>query len=469
MRRLALSLGNLIARRTPPRGASTGARLPARTRLGLEVLEDRSLLSAGAFGTLSGFAFLDTNNNGVRDASERPLSGASVTLTGTTTGGFAVSLSSTTDVTGQYLFQNLLPGTYQVHTNVSGLQAGATFGGQAGSVVSPSITLGAGQLVSQDAGFLGFAPQSISLRLFLNTTTAAPQSFTFAGNDSAPVVSTPIAPVSVPQNSSDTTIDLAGNFSDPNTTPTLVRLDTSAGPIDIQLSDNQAPRTVANFLNYLTSGRYDNSIFHRLVPNFVLQGGGFSLSVDPNNNKTSLPSIPEDPTVNNEFGASNTAGTLAMALKGSDANSATDQFFFNLVNNSRSLDPQSFTVFAKIVGPTSQQVLNALAATPVVPQSDSNFADIPLNGATKNDPNFPGDTRAANYILVRDAVVVNRNEALTYSVVGNNNAGLVTATITNNRLDLKYTANATGTAVITVQATDRFGATTTTSFNVTVQ
>jgi cyclophilin family peptidyl-prolyl cis-trans isomerase len=434
----------------------------------LEVLEDRSLLSSGAFGTLSGFAFIDANGNGARDASERPLSGASVNLTGTTSGGFAVNLSSTTDVTGQYLFQNLLPGTYQVRTSVSGLQGGPSFGGQVGSVVSPSVALGAGQSVSQDAGFLGFAAQSISLRLFLNTTTTASLPFTFAGNDSAPVVSTPISAVSVAQNSSDTNIDLAGNFSDPNTTPTLVRFDTTAGPIDVQLSDNQAPRTVANFLNYITSGRYDNSIFHRLVPNFVLQGGGFSLQVDPNTNKASLPSITADPAVTNEFGVSNTAGTLAMALTGSDVNSATDEFFFNLVNNSSSLDPQSFTVFGKIVGPTSQQVINALAATPQVPQS-SPFDQIPLNNYDQNDPNFPANTSAANYILVQDAVVVNRNEALTYSVVNNTNAGLVTATITNNRLDLHYTANATGTAVITVQATDRFGATTTTSFNVTVQ
>src|SRR5205807_4708421 len=80
--------------------------------------------------------------------------------------------------------------------------------------------------------------------------------------DSAPFVSAAIAPVTLSKSAS-TTLDLAGNFADVDIKDTLVRLDTPDGPINLELFDRQAPRTVANFLNYLSSGRYDTSIFHR--------------------------------------------------------------------------------------------------------------------------------------------------------------------------------------------------------------
>jgi cyclophilin family peptidyl-prolyl cis-trans isomerase len=456
MRLPSLNLGNLIPRRSPRRADSLPARRQPRRRLELEVLEDRSLLSSGAFGTLSGFAFIDTNGSGVRNGAEATLAGVPVNLTGTTSQGNAVNLTVTTDVSGKFTFLNLLPGTYQVQTGpVSGLLGGAD--------VSPSTTLGAGQSVSQDAAFQGLAPQSLSLRLFLSTTTNAAYPFTFSGN-TPPTVTTPIAAVSVAVNSPDKTIDLAAHFGDPSTTDTLMRFDTSAGPIDVDLFDSQAPQTVANFLNYVTSGRYDSTIFHRLVANFVLQGGGFALTSNP----TNVSALVTDPAVANEFSNSNTAGTLAMALQGSDINSATDEFFFNLVNNSSSLDQQSFTVFGKIIGPSAQQVLNTLAGLPVKDESAFNaaFNTLPLNNYTGT--HFPTDAVAANFALVQDAVVVNRNESLTYAVVGNTNTSLVTATVTNNRLNLHYAAGATGTAVITVQASDPFGGSVTTSFNVTV-
>src|SRR5262249_2855213 len=103
-------------------------------------------------------------------------------------------------------------------------------------------------------------------------------------------------------------------------------------------------------------GDYRNTVFHRLVPNLVLQGGGFTFAASP----ASLVPVPTDPPVLNEFRTSNTLGTLAMAKSPDDPNSATSQFFFNLADNSQTLDVQNggFTVFGKIVGPADQAVFN---------------------------------------------------------------------------------------------------------------
>src|SRR5439155_23176209 len=115
-----------------------------------------------------------------------------------------------------------------------------------------------------------------------------------------------------------------------------------------------------------------------------------------------------------------------------------------------------------------QQTLSLLSAFQRFDKSsfNGNFRNLPLQNYTGN--NFPTDTTAANYALVSDAAVVKRDEFLTYSVVSNNNATLVTASIENNRLTLKYANNQTGTANITVRATDTFGATVVQSFKVTV-
>lgn len=127
-------------------------------------------------------------------------------------------------------------------------------------------------------------------------------------------------------------------------TPDMVRLTTSLGDVVLQLVDD-APITTDNFLQYVEDGFYDGTIFHRVVPDFVVQGGGF------------LPGMVmqdglRDPIMN-EFSPSrsNLRGTVAMAKLGGDPDSATSQFFFNLDDNSSNLDNQNggFTVFANVV------------------------------------------------------------------------------------------------------------------------
>jgi cyclophilin family peptidyl-prolyl cis-trans isomerase len=275
------------------------------------------------------------------------------------------------------------------------------------------------------------------------------------------------------------TLDLAGNFTDRDILDTMVRFNTSAGPINVELFDRQAPRTVANFLNYITSGRYAESIFHRSAKladgtPFVLQGGGFTFNTNPSR----LDSIATDPAVQNEpdpANRSNVRGTLAMAKLGGDPNSATDQFFFNLGNNAANLDNQNggFTVFGKVVGAADQQVVDNLAAiptqnqgsAPALPPSEQGvFTEIPLRNYTGT--NFPTDTTAANYALVTSAAITRSTDSLTYSATSSNPA-VVGVTVTNNRLALQATGQ-TGTVTITVTATDRDGASVSTSFKVTV-
>ena len=123
-----------------------------------------------------------------------------------------------------------------------------------------------------------------------------------------------------------------------------VRFETNLGNIDVQLLPADAPKTVANFLQYANSGAFNGSFIHRSVPSFVIQGGGYTWS-----NSAGPVAVPSNAPVVNEFKISNTRGTIAMAKLGADPNSATNQWFFNLVDNSSNLDNQNggFTVFGR--------------------------------------------------------------------------------------------------------------------------
>ncbi len=142
---------------------------------------------------------------------------------------------------------------------------------------------------------------------------------------------------------------------------TIVTIDTSLGTFEMEMLDQDAPATVANFLNYVQRGSYDGTFIHRSLPGFVIQGGGFFF--DPATG--SAPGIVTDPPVVNEFKVSNTRGTVAMAKLEGDQNSATSQWFVNLADNSVNLDNQNggFTVFARVLG-NGMGVVDAIAALP---------------------------------------------------------------------------------------------------------
>jgi cyclophilin family peptidyl-prolyl cis-trans isomerase len=128
---------------------------------------------------------------------------------------------------------------------------------------------------------------------------------------------------------------------------TKVNMDTNFGNILLELEDEKAPKTVENFLRYVQEGFYEGTLFHRVVANFVVQGGGFTADFTQ---KETLPPIPNE--ANNGF--KNVRGSIAMARTG-DPQSATSQFFINLKDNSF-LDYQAptiqgwgYTVFGKVI------------------------------------------------------------------------------------------------------------------------
>jgi peptidyl-prolyl cis-trans isomerase A (cyclophilin A) len=133
-----------------------------------------------------------------------------------------------------------------------------------------------------------------------------------------------------------------------------VRLETSMGDIVIELDRKRAPLTVNNFLRYVTEGRYDGTIFHRVMPGFVVQGGGYTETIEER--ETWAPIANESGN-----GLMNMPMTVAMA-RYDDPHSATNQFFFNLAANS-SLDPSvrswGYAVFGQVV--SGQDVVEAIA------------------------------------------------------------------------------------------------------------
>lgn len=123
-----------------------------------------------------------------------------------------------------------------------------------------------------------------------------------------------------------------------------VVLETSKGAIIIELLPEEAPKTVENFLNYVDYGYYDDTVFHRVMPKFVVQGGGFTPELEM---KPTLEPVPIE-TKNN---LTNDRGTVAMARQ-DNKNSATSQFFVNLADNeklNRSAHAYGYTVFGRVV------------------------------------------------------------------------------------------------------------------------
>ena len=128
---------------------------------------------------------------------------------------------------------------------------------------------------------------------------------------------------------------------------TKVLLETNHGDITIELNEEKAPITVKNFISYVEKKFYDNTIFHRIIDGFMIQGGGFSNEEMPAQKK------PDDPIKNEgkKSGLSNVRGSIAMA-RTNDPHSATSQFFINVVDN-KNLDPGGFSadgyaVFGKV-------------------------------------------------------------------------------------------------------------------------
>jgi peptidyl-prolyl cis-trans isomerase A (cyclophilin A)/peptidyl-prolyl cis-trans isomerase B (cyclophilin B) len=149
-----------------------------------------------------------------------------------------------------------------------------------------------------------------------------------------------------------------------------VLVKTSLGDMTIELYPDKAPKSVENFLAYVKSGFYDGTLFHRVIDNFMVQGGGFTKDLRQKPTRAAIP-------IESKNGLSNLRGTVAMA-RTADPNSATAQFFINVVDNPR-LDYASdaspgYTVFGKVV--SGLEVVDKMKAVPTGPQGPFR-SDVP--------------------------------------------------------------------------------------------
>jgi peptidyl-prolyl cis-trans isomerase A (cyclophilin A)/peptidyl-prolyl cis-trans isomerase B (cyclophilin B) len=167
-----------------------------------------------------------------------------------------------------------------------------------------------------------------------------------------------------------------------------VEFDTTAGKIRVELYPDAAPKTVANFLDYVKAKHYDGTQFHRVIGGFMVQGGGFTADFKQ---KPTKPTIPIESEQSSKAGLLNVPGTLAMA-RTSDPNSASAQFFINVADNKflnfREPTQQGYgyTVFGKVV--SGMDVVDKIAKAP-----------------TGAGGPFPKDV-PAEPVLVKQAVVV---------------------------------------------------------------
>ena len=143
-----------------------------------------------------------------------------------------------------------------------------------------------------------------------------------------------------------------------------VELDTTAGKIVLQLDAAAAPKTVENFLAYVKSGHYDGTLFHRVIPGFMIQGGGYTADYAQ---KPTRPPVRNEAEQASKAGLTNTPGTIAMA-RTSDPHSASAQFFINIADNKflnyrePTVQGYGYTVFGKVV--EGMDVVEKIAKAP---------------------------------------------------------------------------------------------------------
>ena len=159
-----------------------------------------------------------------------------------------------------------------------------------------------------------------------------------------------------------------------------VKLATSAGDILIELDAAKAPKTVDNFLQYVNAGHYNGTVFHRVIPTFMIQGGGMTADMKEKTTRAPI-------TLESKNGLSNVRGSVAMARTG-DPNSATSQFFINVADNARldaanARDGNGYAVFGKVV--SGMEVVEKIRVVPTGgkgPHDDVPNTPITINKIT---------------------------------------------------------------------------------------
>ena len=159
----------------------------------------------------------------------------------------------------------------------------------------------------------------------------------------------------------------------------LVKVQTNMGDFVLELNPKAAPKTVENFLTYVKSGFYKNTLFHRVIPNFMIQGGGFVSGMEEKDTRKAI-------ALESRNGLSNLRGTIAMA-RTSDPNSATSQFFINVRDNhfldaSQAQDGYGYAVFGRVI--SGMQTVDAIAR--VKTHSVGYYDDVPIRVLMHSSP-----------------------------------------------------------------------------------
>lgn len=296
---------------------------------------------------------------------------------------------------------------------------------------------------------------------FLFAAALGAYTLTAVAQNVPPVVTSQIANFTEYAGAPARSIDLAPLFSDPDVS-NAVRLTTVLGNIDIALFGQQKPITVTNFLKYVdqglyfkvdpTNGQLASSFIHRSIPGFIIQGGGFLGTVNPMNPSTAQPTAVLTPfsPIQNEPGISNKRGTIAMAQSGSDANSATSQWFINLVDNGgapnnldiRNNNAGPYTVFGRVVN-NGMTTADAIAAVPRI-NAGAPFDNLPVRNYASPNPirvpnliSLPGIAQIPPFTFSASSDSANVSVAVSGAklLVGGNQVGSAHNTVTATDFD----------------------------------
>ena len=210
-------------------------------------------------------------------------------------------------------------------------------------------------------------------------------------------------------------------------------------------------KTAKNFLKYIKKDLYDNSIFHRSVPGFVLQGGGFSAPLRPADEGGRVELIPTFKTVKNQPGNSNLRGTVAMAKLAGDPDSATSQWFFNLEDN-LALDTQNegFSVFGKVLG-EGMDVVDQLASTSTY-NFNGAFSQLPL-WKLNEEPDGSTVLAPDDFLIIATAEKLKAKQQPFVLNAESSDASLVEVRVSKkNQIKLKAKAAGSGIVQVSVEA-----------------
>lgn len=293
---------------------------------------------------------------------------------------------------------------------------------------------------------------------------------------------TPIADLSLNRGAPAGVVNLANRYTDPSVS-NVVRFITNSGNLDMALFGGSAPNTVANFLTYVNSGAYNNSIFHRetTLANdgiAVLQGGGFTRPTGtygtfPPGQSAIPQAIPTNAAINLENPTGNVRGSIAMA-RSTNINTATSQFFFNVTNNpslndtTPNIPDSGYAVFGTLF-PDSLQTLDTLVAfqsTAFDQDFGGSFASLPLRKAPNNQGFVDLPIAPSEYLTITNASVLNGIYGQITAISAN--PSLLTASVNGGNLILTPVGTALGTVTITVRITAFDGTFVEDAFDVTI-